>query len=141
MPRADLDILRDRLLRSGIAPRYVARAVSELRDHLDDVASEATEFGVARETAVAQAAERIGAIESIAQQYLRRPEMKCWPYRYPRLACVLLPMAYILMLPAMPISAGIKYAPFIGKWCASLLLGGLVTIALLLLMQLSIVLT
>ena len=141
MPRAALETLRDRLLHSGIAPRYVVRAVSELEDHLEDVESEATEYGVARETAVAQAAERIGAIESIAQQYLSRPEMLCWPHRFPRLARVLLPLAYVLMLPAMPIYAGIRYAPSIGKWCASLFLGGLVTAALLLLMQMSIVLT
>lgn len=141
MPRADLDTLRDRLLRSGIAPRYVARAVTELGDHLEDVSREAARFGVSRETAVAQAVERIGTIESIVQQYSSRPEMRCWFYRYPQLARVVLPMAYILTLPAMPIIAGIKYAPFIGKWCASLLLGGLVTVSLLLLMQLSIVLT
>ena len=141
MPRADLDILRDRLLHSGIAPRYVARAVSELGDHFEDVESEAAEHGAARETAIAQAAERIGAMEYIAQQYVSRPEMKSWPYRHPRLARVLLPMAYVLLLPAMPIYTGIKYAPFIGKWCASFVLGGLVTVALLLLMQMSIVLT
>ncbi len=141
MPRTDLDTLRDRLLQSGIAPRYVVRAVSELRDHIEDVESEAAEHGVTREAAIVQAAERIGAITAIAQQYTDRPEMRCWFYRYPRLARVVLPVAYVLVLPAMPINAGIKYAPFIGKWCASLFLGGLVTAALLLLMQLSIVLT
>ncbi len=138
MPSANLDILRDRLLQAGIAPRYVTRAVAELGDHLEDVETEASGHGDTEETAAAHAVERIGTIEAIAQQYVNKPEMRCWSYRYPRLALVLLPMACVLMLPAGPINESIKYAPIIGRWCASLLFGGLVTIALLLLMQMSV---
>ncbi|MEJ2257052.1 MAG: hypothetical protein P8X98_08580 [Woeseiaceae bacterium] len=141
MARQDLDTLRGRLLHAGIAPRFVARAVAELGDHLVDIESEAAEHGVAREAAATRAAERLGTIEVIAQQYLDRPEMRSWFFRYPRLARVVFPVAYALLLPALPICAGIRHASALGKWLASLLLGGLVTMAMLLVMQLSIILT
>lgn len=141
MAREDLDTLRGRLLHAGIAPRFVARAVEELRDHFEDIEIEAAENGLSRAAAVSRAAERLGTIEVIAQQYLGRPEMRSWFYRYPRLARLALPVAYALLLPALPISAGIRHAPSMGKWFASSLLGGLVTMAMLLVMQLSIMLT
>jgi hypothetical protein len=141
MARQDLDILRGRLLHAGIAPRFVARAVAELGDHFEDIESEAAGNGVARETAATLAAERLGTIEVIAQQYLGRPEMRSWFYRYPQLARVVFPVAYALLLPALPICAGIRHTSAMGKWLASLLLGGLVTMAMLLMMQISIMFT
>ena len=140
MARAELEALRSRLLDSGIAPHVVARAVSELRDHFDDIESEAAETGLSREAAGILAAERLGAIETIARQYLGKPELLCWFYRYPRLARLVLPLAYALLLPVLPVHAGIRHAPTMGKWCASLLLGGLVTMAMLLIMQVTIML-
>lgn len=134
------DTLRDRLLDSGVAPRFAARAVAELRDHFEDIEDEAAENGLSSEAAASLATDRLGDIEAIAQQYVGRPEMLCWFYRYPRLARVVLPVAYALLLPALPVSAGIRHAPSMGKWCASFLLSGLVTLAILLAMQLPIML-
>ncbi len=141
MPNPDFDELRDRLLRSGVAPRHVIRAISELRDHFEDIESEATEHGVPRKAAMVQASKRIGAIESIAQQYLSKPELKCWVYRHPRMARVILPIAYVMILPAIPIHAGIENAPFIARWCAILLLSAIVTATMLLVMHMSIAIT
>jgi hypothetical protein len=140
MADGDLDRLRGRLLDAGIAPRFVARAVAELRDHVDDIKHEAAENGLSYEAADGHAIERVGAMEAIAEHYLHRPEMRCWFYRYPRLARVVLPVAYAFLLPTLPIHAGIRHAPSMGKWCASLLLGGLVTLAMLLIMQITIML-
>jgi hypothetical protein len=119
----------------------VDRAVAELRDHFDDIESEAADSGLSREAAVTRATERVGAIDAIAREYVGRPEMRCWFYRYPQLARLVLPVAYALMLPALPIHAGIKHAPSMGKWCASLLLGGVVTTSMLLFLHLTITLT
>lgn len=141
MPDPDFDSLRVRLLRSGVAPRHVVRAISELRDHIEDIESEAVELGLPHEAAKVQASERIGTIDSIARQYLTRPELKCWIYRYPRTARLVLPIAYFMLLPAIPIIAGVENAPIIGKWCVCLLLGALVTATMLFVMQLSIAIT
>jgi len=141
MPSPDFDKLRKQLLHSGVAPRHVVRAISELQDHFDDIEYEATENGLQNEAAQLHASARIGTIESIKNQYLARPELKCWVYRYPRMARVILPIAYVMILPALPIIAGIENATFLARWCACLLLSALVTATMLLVMQLSITLT
>ena len=141
MPDPDFDILRVRLLRAGIAPRHVVRAISELRDHIEDIQIEAAALGLPQEASMAHASERIGAIETIASQYLNKPDLKCWVYRHPRTARVVLPVAYVMLLPAIPIFAGIQNAPFIVRWCACMLLSALVTATMLLVMQMSIAIT
>lgn len=138
MPNPDFDKLRVRLLRSGVAPRHVGRAISELRDHIEDLESEAVESGLLQEAATVQASERIGAIDSITKQYLIRPELKCWIYRHPRTARVVLPIAFIMLLPAIPIFAGVENAPVIGRWCVCSLLSTFVTATMLFGMHLSI---
>jgi len=140
MHRSDLENLQMRLFHSGVAPRYVARAISELRDHLEDVEREAAGRGITGEAATALTNERLGAIESIAQQYLSKPELRHWIYRYPQLARVVLPITYVVALLAMPIYAGVDNASSIGKWCACLMVSAVVTVSMLLLMQLSITL-
>ncbi|MFQ5549056.1 MAG: hypothetical protein ACE5FV_12245 [Woeseia sp.] len=141
MPETDFDGLRDRLLRSGVSPRHVVRAVSELSDHLEDLECEAAGHGLDGAAARSQASERIGAIESITQQYLSRPELKCWLFRHPQIARLILPLAYLVMLPAVPIYAGVSNAPSIAKWCACLLLSAFITATMLLVMQLTITIT
>lgn len=138
MPRIDFDNFRERLLSSGVALQYVGRAVSELRDHCEDIESEIAEHGVSPESAEAQAIERIGAIEVIAQQYLSKPDLKCWAYRHPRMARAILPVANVLILPLIPVFAGVENAQFVTRWCACLLLSAFVTATMLLLMQISI---
>lgn len=141
MPSPDFDMLCDRLLRSGVAARHVSRAISELRDHFEDIACEVAENGATPKSASQQASERIGDVELIAQQYLSRPELKSWIYRHPQMARIVLPLAYVMALPSIPIHAGLEMASFIGKWCACFLLSAFVTAALLLLMHVSIAIT
>lgn len=141
MPDPGFDRLEARLLRSGIARRHVVRAVAELRDHFEDLEIEAAELGLHPAAAAKLASKRIGTIELIANQYLERTELKCWIYRCPQLARVIFPLVYVILLPSIPIVAGIQNAPVIAKWCACLLLSGLVTATMLLVMQLSITLT
>lgn len=138
MPSDELQSLRKRLLRSGIAPRFVDRAVSELHDHFEDIENEACARGDSDNEAAVQAIERIGAIESIVNSYSGKPELKCWMYRYPRMARVILPVAYVVASPVALVNSGARYAPFVARWCACLLLGALVTATMLLLMQMTI---
>lgn len=138
MPDRGLDMLRKQLLESGVAPRHVARLVSELSDHFDDLETEAIREGLSSERAAETARERIGDANLIAQQVLSDPELRCWFHRYPRLARILLPLVYVLLLPAAPLYAGFAHAPAIGRWFVCLMLSSLVTASLFLAMQISI---
>ena len=141
MPKADFNMLRDHLLDSGVAPRHVVRIISELADHHADLEVEAIRHGLTPDTAAAQATERIGATRTIAFHVLRRPELRCWIHRYPRLARLLLPIAYVALLPIAPVYAGVANARLIARWCACLLLSGIITAAMLLALQISIALS
>lgn len=97
--------------------------------------------GLSREAARERATARMGDTMQIVEPIVCDPELKCWFYRYPRLARVAMPMAYCLLLPAAPLFAGAAHAPAIGRWLTCLALSGLVTATMFLLMQIAIVLT
>ena len=67
--------------------------------------------------------------------------MQHWIYRYPRVARIVLPMAYVAVLPLAPVQAGMANAGLLARWGAALMLSAGVTAAMLLAMQLAIVLT
>jgi len=138
MPDRDLDKLRRRLLESGVAPRHVVRIISELSDHYDDLEFEATQRGLTREAAQACAKNRMGDASVIAEQVLSQTELRCWFYRFPRLARVVLPVAYVALLPIAPIFAGVAHAQVIGRWCTCLAISGFVTATMMLMMQIAI---
>jgi len=141
MPRPHFDRLRDHLLQSGVASRHVIRFVSELSDHHEDLEDEAMQYGLCPESASTQASDRIGSDRVLAAGMLNRPELKCWFHRYPRLASLLLPVAYVAILPLAPVFAGITNATAIVRWCACLMLSAVITAAMLLVMHFSIALS
>ncbi|MGI9236355.1 MAG: hypothetical protein ACR2QZ_03115 [Woeseiaceae bacterium] len=138
MPDRGLDMLRKRLLESGVAPRHVARLVSELSDHYDDLEAEASREGLSTDRASERARDRMGDTNLIARQVLSEPDLRCWFHRFPKVARILLPVAYVLLLPTAPLYAGIAHAPAIGRWFVCLMLSSLVTASLFLAMQISI---
>jgi hypothetical protein len=141
MPEFDLDQLRRQLLGSGVAPRHVRRAVAELGDHIDDLEREELAHGLSRNAAKQEARRRMGANERLAAQYTMHRDLKSWPFRYRRVARVVLPLAYVLLLPTVPVTAGAASFMVIARWCTCLLLSALVTAGMLLAMQYSITLT
>ncbi len=138
MPRPDFDALGRQLLRAGVAPRHVARAIIELREHVEDIESELIARGATPVAAASRAAERIGAIDSIKDRYLDQPDLKRWSHRHPQLARCIASAEYALLWPAIPVSAMAAAAPAIARWCACLLLSAAVTAGLMLGMQLTI---
>lgn len=135
MARLRLDELRQQLLDAGVAPREVRRTIDELSDHLEDIRM--AERGIDVDIALA----RLGSLQVIADQILAQRELRTWPYRYPRIARIYMPFAYMLLLPAAPLFSGIAHASMLARWGASLLLGAAVTASMLLFMQLSITLS
>lgn len=129
------DELRRQLLDAGVTPREVARTIDELSDHLEDIRRHERGIGSAN------AAARLGTHKVIADQILARRELRSWPYRYPRLARLYMPFAYMLLLPAAPLFSGLAHASQVARWGASLFLGAAITASMLLFMQLSITLS
>ena len=141
MHRQTLAEFRSHLLERGIAPKYVRRISDELRDHLEDLRCEALASGLSEEEAALQALDRLGDRQIIAAKILRHSEFKSWIYRFPLVARIYLPIAYVLLLPATPVMSGIRNPALVVLWSAALLLGGAITALMFLFMQLSIVLT
>ncbi|RLA22102.1 MAG: hypothetical protein DRQ63_13090 [Gammaproteobacteria bacterium] len=141
MPEQTFEELRRYLLKSGITPRHVKRTIAELNDHFDDLQLEGKSEGLSTLDAHAFAESRIGEHKLIAQNMLAKTELKTWIYRYPRVARLYLPVAYLLLLPAAPVFAGAEHASAVARWGTSLMVSAAVTAAMLLLMQIAITLT
>lgn len=135
------DKLRSALLESGVAPRHIRRIVAELDDHADDLRAEAEAQGMPADDAAAYAMSRIGDQALIAARMLESADIRCWIYRYPRLARIYLPFAYALLLPASPFFAGIANPGIVLRWGVALMLSAGVTAGIMLALQLAIAVT
>jgi hypothetical protein len=95
--------LRERLLRSGVAPRHARRAVLELRAHHEDVEMELRAAGHTPEQCEALAAERVGSDEAFVRDMLARPELRSFASRRPFVAFTLLPLLGFIALLALSV--------------------------------------
>ena len=138
MPARDFKNFERYLLDSGIRRRYARRAVLELNDHLEDLEADSRAQGMDGAAARNEADRRLGDLRDIADEIVQCQDLKTWPYRYPALARVWFPVAYVALLPATPIIAGIERAPAIARWLTCAALGAAVTAAMMLVLQLSI---
>ena len=138
MRNPDFDALREDFLEAGIAPTHARRVCRELREHYDDLVGEFREAGLSRDDARGQAAAALGRSEDLVAAMSERRELKTWAYRYPRAAVVFYPLACLAALPVLPVIAGVTHASLVARWGVSLLAAGVLTAALLLLLQLSI---
>lgn len=141
MPEARLIEFERHLLGSGVLARHARRATRELREHIEDIRDDALAHGLTSSDAAVLARKKIGDLEFIAADIISRTELKTWTWRYPKSARILLPLAYVALLPTLPLFAGVARAQSIARWCTCLMLSALVTAALFLAMQLSIVVT
>ncbi len=141
MREPDFNALATQLMRIGIAPRHAHRTVRELRDHYDDLVDAAVDDGANSRIARRRAAAELGTMADFVAEMASRRELKTWAFRYPQLAVVVYPLACLAVLPAAPVFAGIAHRQILVRWGVSLLGAGLVTATMLLVMQLSILLT
>lgn len=75
--------LRERLLRTGVAPRHVRRYVNELSDHLADLRAEEERAGRDRAEAESAALARLGGMESLAKAMIEQRQFQSWSARAP----------------------------------------------------------
>jgi len=140
VPDPDFVSLEQRLLRQGVSLAYAHRLTLELSDHYDDLREDALKSGATKEGSSSLAGERLGTAGEIAAAVATRPELMSWIYRYPQLARVALPLAFVALLPVAPVFAGIEHAPSVLRWTCCMMLSAMFTTVLLLCMQLSIAL-
>jgi hypothetical protein len=139
--QSGFSVLKNELLRAGVAPRHVRRIVSELEDHVDDLQHEARELGIYDSEALGFAMRRIGDQRQIARRMLASTDLRAWIYRYPRIARIYLPVAYALLLPAFPVFAGLANPGIVLRWGAALMLSAGITAGMMLVLQLAIATT
>ena len=140
MPEAELRDFENRLTRSGVQSCHARRITLEISEHLDDLRAEAIAGGMPGAMAAEHARQAIGDLRRIAEDVVGRPELRTWTFRYPKVARVCLPLAYIALLPTRPLFAGVARAPEIARWGACMMLGAAITAAMFLAMQISILL-
>lgn len=141
MPRPDFVRLRNELISAGMAPRQVRRTIDELGDHFDDLVGEAMRNGVEKETAESMAVARLGPAQDVVREVQSRPELWSWARRFPRIALVVYPIACLALLPVMPVFIGIANASQVARWTACVIASGLVTATIMLVLQLTIILS
>lgn len=81
--------LTERLLRGGVGRNHARRYIEELGDHLDDIVAEERLKGTRVD--LAQARERLGSDEALAEMMICRREFRAWSDRAPLLAYLALP--------------------------------------------------
>jgi hypothetical protein len=75
--------LRERLLRGGVAPRYVRRYVNELTDHLEDLTVEEEQTQPNRSMAKTAALLRLGQNEELEKAMMEQRNLQSWSKRAP----------------------------------------------------------
>lgn len=87
--------LRERLLRAGVAPRYVKRYLSELADHLADLKAEEEQAGLSPAEAKSAALLRLGATEDLARAMIDHCQLQAWCVRAPWAIFCLAPLSLL----------------------------------------------
>ncbi|HLU07704.1 MAG TPA: hypothetical protein VKZ91_14190 [Woeseiaceae bacterium] len=140
MPELDFVSLQNRLVQQGVAARYARRLAGELAEHYEDLRDEAIGTGFLPDEAACFAEEQLGSADEILSAVFHRPELRSWIYRYPRVARIALPVAFVALLPAVPVFAGMNHADSLLRWTCCAMLSALFTALLMLCLQLSIAL-
>jgi hypothetical protein len=112
MPEGQFESLRLELLRRGVTPVYVERAVLELEEHYSDLESAALASGIDPDEAARVALATLGDERVIAAAILAYPELLTFSTRYPR-------VARCLTLPGLPLIFCIEHRPELTRWVAA----------------------
>lgn len=134
MSRGQFKTITTRLLDNGIAPKYVSRIRTELRDHYTDLIKEARESGASPQNAAGEALARLGDQARIVEEFLVRPELKSWVWRSAGVRLGL-SMVALLIVPALSLSSRRQVFT---RYAAAVTLGAIMTGGALLFMQFAI---
>jgi hypothetical protein len=96
MPHPRFDVMKERLLRAGLAPRHVRRYIAELDDHWSDLVREEMAKGTARLAAEADALSRLGDENDLAAAMLERRDLRSLIDRLPWASFIFGPLALVV---------------------------------------------
>lgn len=92
MPKSEFANLAERLLAAGVAPRHVARLISELESHYRSLLEEEITHHPSLEAATARARSRLGSNDALCAKVLADPALRSWGTRWPLSTCGLMPL-------------------------------------------------
>ena len=134
MHKSELRALKRSLIHGGVAHLFVTRTLAELQDHYEDLENEALHAGCSEVEAATEARARLGEGSVLADEILKRPELKSWAFRWPWVPAVLRQLVILMSLATVPVAVIVGRGPVIVRWCVSTGLAVLLTGAMLLLM-------
>ena len=85
--------LRDELLRAGVAPPKIRRAVLEIESHFQQLVDEEVARGTSDHYARSEAHRLIGSNQTLVQHYATQPEFLAWSRRWPGIWFTLVALA------------------------------------------------
>lgn len=97
MQSIDFNRLKIRLLRGGIAPKFVRRTIQELQQHLEELIAQEKSAGISETEARAIAFGKLGDEDKLVSEALARKEIRSWSSRYSKSFFSIFPFATYLL--------------------------------------------
>jgi len=110
------DDLELALTRGGVAPVYVRRTLLELREHYEDLESDARAAGMSNHEAECAACAMLGNQTTIASVILAHPELRAWTHRWPRTASWLRIALVVATFPEAPAMFCVDHGHELARW-------------------------
>ncbi len=99
---APFDVLEDRLLRGGIAPRHVKRYLRELAEHLADLTAAQRDAGFDADDAASRARAALGPDAELADAMLKQRDFRALAARFPWAVFGLAPPVALVTIGMVP---------------------------------------
>lgn len=107
MRAIDFGRLRVRLLKGGVAPKYVKRMLQEMRQHLEELQGVEQANGASEAEARAEAFRRLGDEDQLVSETLGRQELQALSRRYPKSAFIVLPVLVYFLIALFSLSVAL----------------------------------
>ena|ERR1700681_2321579 len=100
MPDHRFENLREALLRAGVAPRHVRRAILEIEGHFLQLVDDGLARGDSEDDAHREARDLLGTDQTLIYRYADLPELRAWSSRWTAVWFTIVPLVSRCRLPA-----------------------------------------
>jgi hypothetical protein len=98
MPDRRFDDLREALLRAGVAPRHVRRAILEIEGHFRQLVDDGLARGDSEDDAHIEARDLLGTDQTLIHRYADLPELRAWSSRWTSVWFTIVPLVSFVAL-------------------------------------------